>query len=71
MTDLLYVKQVVYDKGIRRGERHGLRRGKALGKVEGATDAKREMAKAMLALGDSVEKVAQVSGLSEDEIKAL
>ena len=67
MTDLLYVKQVVYDKGIRRGERHGLRRGKA----EGAADAKREMAKAMLALGDSVEKVAQVSGLSEEEIKAL
>ena len=33
MTDLLYVKQVVYDKGIRRGERHGLRRGKVLGKV--------------------------------------
>ena len=34
-------------------------------------DAKREMAKAMLALGDSIEKVAQVSGLSEEEIKAL
>ena len=67
MTDLLYVKQVVYDKGIRRGERHGLRRGKA----EGAADKAREMAKAMLALGDSVEKVAQVSGLSEEEIKAL
>ena len=63
MTDLLYVKQVVYDKGIRRGERHGLRRG--------AANAKREMAKAMLALGDSVEKVAQVSGLSEEEIRAL
>ena len=31
----------------------------------------REMAKAMLALGDSVEKVAQVSGLTEEEIKAL
>ena len=31
----------------------------------------KEMAKAMLALGDSVKKVAQVSGLSEEEIKAL
>lgn len=38
---------------------------------EGAADAKREMAKAMLTLGDSVEKVAQVSGLSEEEIRAL
>ena len=34
-------------------------------------DAKREMAKAMLADGDSIEKVARISGLSEDEIKAL
>ena len=63
MTDLLYVKQVVYDKGIRRGERHGLRRG--------AAEAKREMAKAMLAEGLSVEAVARISGLSEDEIRAL
>ena len=38
---------------------------------EGAADAKREIAKAMLTLGDSVEKVAQVSGLSEEEIRAL
>ena len=38
---------------------------------EGATAKAREMAKAMLALGDSVEKVAQVSGLTEEEIKAL
>ncbi len=63
MTDLLYVKQVVYDKGVRRGERHGLRRG--------AANAKREMAKAMLADGDSIEKVARISGLTEEEIRAL
>ena len=71
MTDLLYVKQVVYDKGIRRGERHGLRRGKVLGKVEGAADAKREMAKAMLAEGLSMDAIARISGLTEEEIKAL
>ena len=38
---------------------------------EGAADAKREMAKAMLADGDSIEKVARISGLSEEEIRAL
>ena len=59
MTDLLYVKQVVYDKGIRRGERHG------------AFKAKREMAKAMLAEGLSVDAIARISGLTEEEIKAL
>ena len=63
MTDLLYVKQVVYDKGVRRGERHGLRRG--------AAAKAREMAKAMLAEGLSVEAIARISGLSEDEIRAL
>ncbi len=41
------------------------------GEARGAADAKREMAKAMLADGDSIEKVARISGLSEDEIKAL
>ena len=55
MTDVLYASHIAYDKGVRKG----------------ATDKAREMAKAMLALGDSVEKVAQVSGLSEEEIKAL
>ena len=67
MTDVLYASHIAYDKGVRRGERHGLRRGKA----EGAADAKREMAKAMLADGDSIEKIARISGLSEKEIKAL
>ena len=59
MTDLLYVKQVVYDKGIRRGERHG------------AFKAKREMAKALKANGVDIGIIANSSGLSEDEIKAL
>ena len=63
MTDVLYASHIAYDKGVRRGERHGLRRG--------AAEAKREMAKAMLADGVSVERIAAYSGLSEDEIKAL
>ena len=67
MTDLLYVKQVVYDKGIRRGERHGLRRGKA----EGAAAKSREMAKAMLAKEIPLATISEISGLSEDEIRAL
>ena len=67
MTDLLYVKQVVYDKGVRRGERHGLRRGKA----EGAADAKREMAKGFRDAGVPLDIISKQSGLSEDEIRAL
>ena len=63
MTDLLYVKQVVYDKGVRRGERHGLRRG--------AAAKAREMAKGLREDGVPMEIIVRRSGLSEDEIRAL
>ena len=36
-----------------------------------AANKVREMAKAMLADGDSIAKVSRISGLSEEEIKAL
>ena len=39
--------------------------------TEGAAAKAREMAKAMLADGDSIVKVSRISGLSEEEIKAL
>ena len=71
MTDLLYVKQVVYDKGVRRGERHGLRRGKALGLAEGATAKAREMVKGLRDDGVPLYIIARRSGLSEEEIMAL
>ena len=55
MTDVLYASHIAYDKGVRKG----------------ATDAKREMAKAMLVKDIPLATIAEVSGLSEDEIKAL
>ena len=39
--------------------------------VKATADAKREMAKAMLADGLPVERIAAYSGLSEEEIRAL
>ena len=39
--------------------------------VKATADAKREMAKAMLAEGMPLETVARISGISEDEIRAL
>ena len=59
MMDLLYVKQVVYDKGIRRGERHG------------AFKAKREMAKGLRDDGVPMDIIVRRSGRSEEEIRAL
>ncbi len=46
-------------------------RGEARGAKAAAAAKAREMAKAMLADGDSIEKVARISGLSEEEIRAL
>ena len=55
MTDVLYASHIAYDKGVRKG----------------ATDAKREMAKALKANGVDIGIIANSSGLSEDEIRAL
>ena len=49
-----------------RGEARGMARA-----AEAVAAKAREMAKAMLADGDSIEKVARISGLSEEEIRAL
>ena len=46
-------------------------RGEARGEARGAADAKREMAKALKANGVDIGIIANSSGLSEDEIKAL
>ena len=40
-------------------------------RAEGVADAKREMAKAMLVKGFPLGTIAEVSNLSEDEIRAL
>ena len=55
MTDVLYASHIAYDKGVRKG----------------ATDAKREMAKALKANSVDIGIIANSSGLSEDEIRAL
>ena len=55
MTDVLYASHIAYDKGVRKG----------------ATDKAREMAKAMLAKDIPLATISEISGLSEDEIRAL
>jgi predicted transposase/invertase (TIGR01784 family) len=51
--------------------RRGLKEGIAEGISQGSQQKAIETAKNLLNLGDSVEKVAQVTGLSIEEIKAL
>ena len=56
-----------YNRGFSAGEEKGF----SEGEIKGITDAKCEMAKAMLMEGIPMDKIKIISGLSEDEIKNL
>ena len=51
--------------------KEGLEEGRAKGLTEGADAKAREMAAAMLADGDSVEKVVRISKLPESDVLAI
>ena len=72
MTSLAQAwKEEGIEIGILDGVKIGKQEGIKLGKVEGKTEEKVEIAKAMLLDGDTVEKVAKITGLSIDEIQKL
>ena len=52
-------------------DRDNFRRGLKEGITQGAEQKAIETAKNLLSLGDSIEKVAQVTGLEFDEVKSL
>ena len=58
-------------KAEEKAEARGEARGKAEGKVEGKVERDIEIARAMLIDGDSIQKVAKITGLSIAEIEKL
>jgi predicted transposase/invertase (TIGR01784 family) len=60
-----------FSAGEEKGFSTGFSEGKAEGFLEGITDAKCEMAKAMLVKGYPISDIAIISGLSEEEILKL
>ena len=52
-------------------ERIGMNEGRKEGRKEGKKEGKKETAANMLTLGMSMDVIAKVTGLTEDEIKAL
>ncbi len=54
-----YAKEQARDEGL------------AEGRAKGMAEGKREIAKKLLNLGDSIEKISIVTGLSQEEIQAL
>ena len=58
-------------QGYRSGLKDGVEKGKAEGRAEGRDAAMIDVAKSLLALGMPVEQIAQVAGLSLEQIKSL
>ena len=60
-----------YNRGFSAGEEKGFSTGFSEGEIKGITDAKLEMAKAMLVKRYPISDIAIISGLSEEEILKL
>ena len=56
---------------INESERKGLERGKSLGLAEGSRQKALETAKNLLQFGLSVQKIAQATGLTKEDVEAL
>ena len=70
-TKEAYGYETIADAEYAEGLNDGLSQGLSQGKTEGELHKAREMAKAMLADGISVRRIATYSGLSDAEIFAL
>ena len=60
-----------FEEGLAAGEAKGLADGVAKGRAEGRTEEQRAIAKRLLAAGVSVELVAEGTGLTLEQVKAL
>ena len=57
--------------GLVQGKSLGLAEGEARGRSEGSRQAKLETARILKQLGDSVQKIAQATGLTQAEVEAI
>ena len=55
--------------GIQQGLQQGLQQGKSLGLAEGSRQKALETAKILKQLGDSVKKIMQATGLTQEEVE--
>jgi predicted transposase/invertase (TIGR01784 family) len=63
-SGLNHARETGWEEGRQEGEKTGLKKGRQEGREEG----KWEVARILKALGDPLEKIAQATGLSIDEI---
>lgn len=60
-----------FDEGLRVGQEKGIKIGHEKGRVEGRKERDIEVAKNSLKAGVSIDVIAEITGLSVDEIKQL
>ena len=70
-TDIAVQRKEAFEDGIAIGEKVGEERGISIGLSQGAQQAKLETARKFLAMGLSIEQVADGTGLSVEEIEKL
>ena len=69
--DQLIRMNMARDEGAAEGLEKGLAEGRAEGRAEGLAEGRIEIAKKLLAMGLTVEQVAEATGLTKDEIATL
>jgi flagellar biosynthesis/type III secretory pathway protein FliH len=57
--------------GLAKGEQLGLAKGEQLGLAKGRNETMRQVAGALLAQGDPIEKIVGITGLSGEDVQAL
>ena len=70
-SDIATISEVQFKSGLERGIHEGIEQGKTLGLTEGSRQAKLETAKILKQFGDSIQKIMQATGLSQEEVEAL
>ena len=58
-------------EGMKQGRAEGMKQGRAEGHAEGRAEEKKAIARNLLAMGLTIEQVAQGSGLPIEEVKGL
>ena len=70
-SDITTISENQFKAGWQEGKLEGQFEGKLEGKLEGKFEGKLETARILKQLGDPIQKIIQVTGLSQAEIEAL
>ena len=70
-TDIAVQREEAYEDGLSKGLQQGISQGITQGIKQGVHQEKLETARMLLSFGDSIEKIATITGLSGETIQQL